>query len=148
MTKVWVTVTSAPPSGAAGQGEELGPRGRVGAQSAEQRRGDRAGAGGADPAQAHAGVLGLDHDADTARRQVPVQVLGDLLGQPLLGLGPVSVELDEAGQLGQPEDPVGGQVPQVGHTDERQHVVLADRPDRDVLDHDQLVVALGSWRRW
>jgi hypothetical protein len=53
-------------------------------------------------------VLGLDHHADSTGSEVAFQVLGDLLGQPLLGLGPVGVELDQARELGQTEDPVRG----------------------------------------
>jgi len=51
-------------------------------------------------------VFCLDHDADTTWRQVVLQVLGDLLGQPLLRLGSVAVELDQANKLGQAEDSV------------------------------------------
>ena len=123
--------------------EELSARGRVGAQRAQQRRGDRAGSCGADTAQAHAGVLGLDHDADTTGRKVPFEVIGNLLGQPLLRLATVAVEVHQASELGQAQDPVRGKVTHVRHPDERQHVVFTDRPDGDVLDQDQFVVPLG-----
>ena len=71
---------------AAGQREELCAGGRVLTQRAEERRGDGAGTGRAHAAQAHARVLGLDHDPHAAGREVVLEVLGDLLGQPLLGL--------------------------------------------------------------
>ena len=125
------------------QGQELGPCGRVLAQRPGQRRGHRAGAGGAHPAQAHAGVFSLDHDADTPWVERGLEVVGDLLGEALLGLGPSAEEVDEPGQLGQAEDPLAGQVADGGDADEGQHVVLAQRPHRDVLDQDQLVVLLG-----
>ena len=99
-------------------------------------------AGGLHAAQRHAQVLGLDDHADAHRSQVGVEPVGDLLGQPLLHLRAVREQLDHPGQLGQPEDPVAGQVADVRHADERQQVVLADRPDRDVAGEDELVVAL------
>ena len=45
------------------------------------------------PRRARGGVLGLDHDADATRRGVVGRVLSDLLGQPLLCLGAVAVEV-------------------------------------------------------
>ena len=91
-------------------------------------------------AQAHAAVLGLDHDADAARVEALVEVVGDLAGEPLLGLDAAGEELHGARELGEPEDPVGGQVADVGDARERQQVVLAQRADRDVADQHQLVV--------
>ena len=85
----------------------------------------------------------VDHHPDAARGEVPLQVVGDLGGQPLLSLRAVGVEVHDAGQLGQAEDPVGGQVADVRDARERQHVVLAQRPERDVVDQHQLVVPLG-----
>ena len=79
---------------------------------------------------------------DAARRELALQVVGDPLGQPLLGLHAAGVEVDQPGELGEPEDALPGQVPDVRHPDERQHVVLAQRLDRDVLDEHQLVVRL------
>jgi hypothetical protein len=87
-------------------------------------------------------VLGLHDHADALGAQVPVQVLGDLAGQPLLGLHPVAEVLHDPGQLGEPHDAVGRDVADVRDPDERQHVVLADGPDRDAGHHDELVVAV------
>ena len=127
----------------AGEGEELGPGGGVLAELAEQPRGDRVRPLGAGAADAHAGVLGLDHDADAERVELALQVVGDLAGQPLLGLHPAGVEVDGAGQLGQPDDALAREVADVGDADERQHVVLAQGPHRDVAHEHQLVVLLA-----
>ena len=123
------------------QGEELGAGGGVVAELAVQRRGDRCGAGGADAANGHAQVLGLDDDTDAARRDLLLEPVGDLLGQPFLHLGAAGEQLDHPGQLGQAEDPLPGQVADMGDADERQQVVLAHRLHRDRAGDDQLVVS-------
>ena len=69
--------------------------------------------------------------------------VGDLLGQPLLHLRAVGKQLHDPGQFGQTEDAFVGQVPNMGHPDKREQVMLAHRPDRDVPGEDQFVVALG-----
>ena len=74
--------------------------------------------------------------------QVGLQPVGDLLGQPLLDLRAAGEQLDHPGELGQPEDPLAGQVPDVRDADERQQVVLAHRLHRDGAGEHQLVVAL------
>jgi hypothetical protein len=48
--------------------------------------------------------------------------------------------LGEAGQLGQPQNALGRQVADVDGADERQQMVLADRPQRDAPGQDELVV--------
>jgi hypothetical protein len=87
-------------------------------------------------------VLRLDHHADAARTQVQVEPRRDLLGQALLDLRAVGEMLHHPGQLGQSEDAVAGQVADVRDADERQQVVLAHRPDRDVPGENQFVVPL------
>jgi hypothetical protein len=87
-------------------------------------------------------VLGLDHHADPLWRQVILQPVGDLLGQPLLHLQITGEQLDHPRQLGQPEDPIARQVADVRDALERQHVVLAQRLDRDVAGQHEFVVAL------
>ena len=98
--------------------------------------------GGAHPADAHAHVLGLEHDPHALGREVLLQPAGDLLGEPLLHLQPAGEQLDDARQLGQPEDPVARQVGDVRDADEGQQVVLAQRREGDVPGDDELVVAL------
>ena len=53
------------------------------------------------PRTRHARVLGLQHHARAAGVQPRGQAVGDLLGQPFLGLRPGREVLHEAGQLGQ-----------------------------------------------
>ena len=79
---------------------------------------------------------------DAAGGQVLVEPAGDLLGHPLLHLRPLGEQLHDPGQLGQPEDPLAGQVADGRGPGEGQQVVLADRGERDVLGDDHLVVAL------
>ena len=88
----------------------------------------------------HAGVLGLQHHADAPGVELRVEVLGDLHGQPLLSLGPGREVLDQAGQFGQPEDALPGQVADVRDAREEQHVMLAEGPEGDGAGQDQLVI--------
>ena len=115
----------------AGQGEELGPAGRVGPQRAQQGRRDGLRAVRSDAAQRHAGVLGFKHHAHARGAKTGGQALGDLLGQPLLDLRPGGEVLDQTGQLGQPDDALARQVADVGEAGERQQVMLADGAERD-----------------
>src|SRR3954469_8491429 len=116
----------------AGEGEELLAGTSVLPQDTAQGGSERPGAGGADPAQRPAQVLGLDDDADTSRGQVVLQPAGDLLGQPLLHLEVAGEQLDDPGELRQPQDPVPRQVGHVRDAPERQQVVLAQGLHRDV----------------
>jgi hypothetical protein len=76
-------------------------------------------------------VLGLEHDADPLGRELPVEPVRDLLRQALLHLEGASTVVDDAGELRQPDDPLGGQVADVGDADEGQQMVLAQRVERD-----------------
>src|SRR3954452_9440708 len=126
----------------------LGAGGGVGAEAAAHRGGDGAGAGLLDPAHGHAEVLGLDHDDHAAGLEDLHEGVGDLGGQPLLHLGPLGVDVDQPGQLGQPGHlpALGRDVSDMGHARERHQVVLAHRPQLDVADQDQLVVVEGEDR--
>src|SRR5690606_18791536 len=117
--------------------------GHVGAEQAPHGRGDRRGAGLADPAHGHAQVLGLDHHHDAPGVQGAVDLVGHLDGQALLHLGPAGVGVDQAGKLGQAGDAaVGpGDVGDVRLADERDEVVLAEALHGDVPHHHHLVVA-------
>ena len=59
-------------------------------------------------------VLGLEHDADALRRELALQPAGDLRGQPLLDLQRAGEVVDHPRELGQPDDPLAGQVADVG----------------------------------
>lgn len=74
--------------------------------------------------------------------KIRVEALGDLHGQPLLGLRPGGKVLHQAGQFGQPEDALPGQVADVRDAGEEQHVMLAESPERDGASQHQLVIAL------
>jgi hypothetical protein len=65
---------------------------------------------GAHAALCHAGVLGLQHDARTARTKMPYERTGHLSGQPFLSLRAGGKVHYQAGQFGQHEDAAGGQV--------------------------------------
>ena len=93
-------------------------------------------------------MFGLDDHADAARMQVVVEPVGDLLGEAFLHLGAVGEEFHHAGEFGQSENAVAGQVSDVRDADERQQVMLADRPDRDGARQDELVVRPRRCRRW
>jgi hypothetical protein len=93
-------------------------------------------------AQRHAGVLGLQHHTHAGGAKTGSQALGDLLGQPLLDLGPGREMLNQPGQLGQPDDALAGQVADVREAGERQQVMLADGAERDGTGQHQLVVPL------
>ncbi|MPM31940.1 hypothetical protein SDC9_78497 [bioreactor metagenome] len=94
-------------------------------------------------------MLAVDHHDDAARVQVRHQGLGDLGGQSFLDLGTAGVDVDQPGQLGQTGHlAVGaGDVADVGDPGERHEVVLAHRPDLDVLDQDQFAVVDVEGRR-
>ncbi len=69
----------------------------------------------------------------------------DRVGDPrrhlLLDLQAAGVDLDNPGELADADDPTIGQVADVSLADDRHHVVLAMALERDVLEHDDLVVA-------
>src|SRR4051794_33382365 len=71
-----------------------------------------------DAAQGHAHVLGLQDDSDTLRRQLVLQPVADLCGQPLLHLQPPGEEVDHARELRQSDDPLTRQVAHVRDADE------------------------------
>ena len=69
------------------QGEELGSRGGVVTELAVQCGGDRPGSRCSDATYGHAQMLGLHDDTQTARRNVILEPVSDLLRQPFLHLG-------------------------------------------------------------
>ena len=87
-------------------------------------------------------MLRLDHHQGALRVEGALDGTGHLRGQALLDLQASGVALDEAGQLGEAGDHAAllRYVGHVGHTEERQEVVLAERVDGNVADHDHLVV--------
>ena len=51
-------------------------------------------------------MLGFDDDAQTPRRNLLLEPVGDLLGQPFLYLGAARKQLYYPGQLGKAKDPL------------------------------------------
>lgn len=68
------------------QREELRAASRVVSQEAVDGRRDGAGSRCAHASNRHAQVFGFEHHADPFARQVVVEPVGDLFGQPLLHL--------------------------------------------------------------
>ena len=134
-----------PPGGRHSGGDQahrLGAGDRIPHHAADSAR-DRLGAGLLHPAHDHALVFALQYDDHAARFERLDQFLGDLGREPFLDLRPLGVDVDEPGQFGQASDAavLAGDVADVGDTGEGQQMMLADAPDLDVLDQDQLVVA-------
>lgn len=70
-------------------------------------------------------MLRLDHYADPLGGQVLLQPVGDLLGETFLNLQVPGEQLDDPGQLRQPENALTGQVADMGDAVKGQQVVLA-----------------------
>src|SRR4029078_4554301 len=97
-----------------GQGEELLASPRIVAHHAVQRRRDGPSARFLHPAERHAEVLGLAHDADAARLERVADPARDLRREALLHLEATGVEVDDAAELRQPDDALAGQIADVG----------------------------------
>jgi rubrerythrin len=85
-------------------------------------------------------VKRLDHDRDPVWLQRIHQRGCDFLRKPFLDLQSPRIQLDDPGDLGQPDDVVAGKVPDVALPEEREEVVLAEGEDLDVLHRDHFVV--------
>src|SRR5665213_1141893 len=68
--------------------------------------------------------------------------VGDLLGQALLYLEIAGKQLDDAGEFGESQYAITGHVADMRNPVEWQEMVLAQRPERDIPDQNQLVIAL------
>ncbi len=71
----------------------------------------------------------------------PCDAVRDLRGQLFLHLEAPRVRVDHARELGDADDLVGRQIADVRAADDRRHVMLAERFELDVAQHDHLVVA-------
>jgi hypothetical protein len=87
-------------------------------------------------AQRHAHVVGFEDDADAPRRDILLEPVGDLLGEPLLDLKVSCDELDDPRKFGQAQDAFGGDVANVRDAMEWHEVVFAQRMERDVAGED------------
>src|SRR6476646_4703364 len=85
-------------------------------------------------------MLSFQHDADTAGLQVHLQPVGDLSGESFLYLQPRCELVDDAGELGESEDPLAGEVGDVRDAVKWQQVVFAEGVEGDVARDHELVV--------
>src|ERR1019366_8645178 len=123
---------------AAQQCQEADLLGGIVAKDAGELRRDGFGAVFANAAHGHAQMLRLDHDGAAARAQIPVDRAGNLSGQCLLRLQPLGVDIDQPRELGKSNDSnLGRVVGDMRHAEERHHVMLAVRRERNVADENQ-----------
>src|SRR6185312_1921677 len=127
--------------------QELGAGARVAAKYADHAARDHRHTALVHATGRHALVRGIDHDSDAARLQHLIDAARDLRGELLLDLEAARIALDDPGELTDADDLVGRQVPDVHAPDDRCHVMLAMRFERDVPQHDHLVVAVDLLER-
>src|SRR5271156_4712157 len=84
----------------------------------------------------------LDHHGDAARLQDAFDRVGDLRGQALLDLEPFGINLDDAGQFGDADDPPVRNIADPGAPDDWRDVVLAMAFEGNAAQDDHLVVAV------
>jgi hypothetical protein len=84
----------------------------------------------------------VDHDPDAARFENVVDARGDLRGELLLHLKAARITVDDARELADADDPIGGQVSHMGVADNRRHVVLAKRFETNIAQHHHFIVTL------
>jgi hypothetical protein len=70
-------------------------------------------------------------------------MVGDLAGEPLLKLRAARVVIDEARRAADPHDAPGGNVRDVGATEERREMVDAQRMEREPADSDDFAGIAG-----
>ena len=114
------------------QGHDLVAAGQVGAEESADSGGDHGRAWFVYAANSHAGVGGLHHHSYAASLELFVEEVGNLLGKAFLDLWLMRESINDAGELGYADDPLVGQVGDVGMAEERQEVVFADRVKGDV----------------
>src|SRR5258706_9294748 len=100
-----------------------------------------------DPAHLEAKVTAFYDDTNSARVDSGVDCLRNLARHPLLHLKPSGVGVHQAGQLAQAHDPAIRHIANVHAPEERKQMVLTQTVERDVLDHDHVVVALKGEER-
>src|SRR6185295_15079496 len=100
-----------------------------------------------DAAHPHAEMLRLDDDADALRVDRVHDARRDLGRETLLHLQAAGEHLEEPRELAQPEDAVARDVGDVRLPEERQQVMLAEREEVEILQHDHLGVLFGEERR-
>src|ERR687895_747374 len=135
--------TNRPGAGASpGQAQKLLPRPRIVTDDPLERR--RHGSRPVDlgAPQGHTEMFCFQHNSNTFRFESRLEALGNLGCQSLLELEVARKELYDAGELGEADYALGWEVPDVSNPMKRQQVVHAQRLERDVAHHDELVVSL------
>src|SRR5688572_10070465 len=120
--------------------EELGARPRILVEHTTHRARDRDRILLLDAAHGHAQMGRLDDDRDAERLELLHQRLGDLRREPLLHLQPAREDVDDAGDLAQPDDLAVRNVGHVAFAEERQQVMLAEAVHVDVAHHHHFIV--------
>src|SRR5229473_1472077 len=119
----------------------------VAAKNPQHARGQGLGSLLLDPAHLEAKVTAFNDDTNSARVDSSVDCLRNLARHPLLHLKPAGVGVHQAGQLAQAHDPAIGHIANVHAPKERKQMVLTQTVERDVLDHDHVVVAVKGEER-
>src|SRR3546814_10001375 len=83
----------------------------------------------------------LDHHCYTFRIEMTPDAIGDFRRQPLLNLQPPGKGVEHTRQLRYPNHMVARQISNMGHADDRCHVVFAMRLEGDVLQKDNFIIA-------
>src|SRR6202040_2748209 len=110
-------------------------------ENAAQRGGHRLRPGLLDAAHLDAEVPRLNYHHRSLRLQLLLEERDDLLGEALLQLRALGVELEDARELGQAEDTVARDVGDVRMAVERHQVMGAQRVEGDPLLHHHVAVA-------
>lgn len=92
----------------------------------------------------HATMGGTDHDADALGLEVFNYGICDLNGRPLLNLEPTREDLDETSELGETNDFAIRDISNVGVANDVGKMVFAFGDERDVVDNNHFVIAMGA----
>ncbi len=101
-------------------------------------------AGLLDTSHLHTHVPALDDDAEGFGFDVLVERICDLRREPFLDLQAPREDVNETSELAQAHDLLVRDVADMRDTHKREHVMLAEGADLDVLLHHDLVVVFSS----
>ena len=101
-----------------------------------------------DAAHLDAHVLCFDHHDGTEWAEGLLKAVTNLLGQVFLHLQTMREDVHHAWYLAETHNVAIGNIGHVNLAEERQDVVLAERVELDVLDHNHLVVVLMEHGRF
>ena len=86
-------------------------------------------------------MLRLDDDADARRLQNVLDRFGDFGGELFLNLQAAREAVHDARELRNADDAIVRQIADMRAAGHRQHVMLAEADDANVLEHDEFVIA-------